>query len=249
MTSVPSTEKPKDGNPTSGSGPHFKKRRAPIVTIDGPAGVGKSSAAKRLAQRLGFRYIETGAMYRALAVKVNEAGLKPESGLELNRLARSARIEIDEAGTVTLDGRDVTGAIRSREVGRFASRLSALPVVREVLTAKQREAARDGGVVLEGRDTGSVVAPDAEVKFYLDANLEVRARRRSGERAGRGECSDLDRVQRELADRDRADSNRPLAPLVCPKDARYVDSSVLSLEEVVDLMLKEVERVRCSMRS
>ncbi len=225
------------------------KRREPIVTIDGPAGVGKSSAAKRLAGRLGFRYIETGAMYRAMAVKVSRAGLPPEPGPELDRLARSTEIEIDRAGTVRLDGQDVTEAVRSPQVGQLASRLSALKVVREVLTSAQRKAALEGAVVLEGRDTGSVVAPEAEVKFYLDANLAERARRRAGELGGRAERSDLDDVKRELNERDVADSSRALAPLVRPDGALYVDSSALSLEEVVELMLKEVERVRCSMRS
>lgn len=225
------------------------RRREPIVTIDGPAGAGKSSAAKRLARRLGFRYIETGAMYRALAVKVGEAGVEPEPGPEIDRLARSTVVEINGAGAVSVDGRDVTEAIRASEIGRLASRLSAFPVVREVLTAMQRDLARDGGVVLEGRDTGSVVAPDAEVKFYLDADLAERTRRCAGDRAERGERSDLDQVKRELDDRDRADSNRALAPLVRPEDALYLDSSALSLEEVVELMLKEVERARCSTRS
>lgn len=225
------------------------ERLEPIVTIDGPAGVGKSSAAKRLAARLGFRYIETGAMYRAMAVKVSLAGFPPEPGPELDRLVRSTEIEIDRAGTVRLDGQDVTEAVRSPQVGQLASRLSALKVVREALTSAQRKAALEGAVVLEGRDTGSVVAPEAEVKFYLDANLAERARRRAGELAGRGEHSDLDEVKQELNERDLADSSRALAPLVRPDDALYVDSSALSLEEVVELMLKEVERVRCSMRS
>jgi cytidylate kinase len=225
------------------------ERREPIVTIDGPAGVGKSSAAKRLAGRLGFRYIETGAMYRAMAVKVSLAGLPPEPSPELERLARSTEIEIDRAGAVRLDGQDVTEAVRSPRVGQLASRLSALKVVREVLTSAQRKAALEGAVILEGRDTGSVVAPEAEVKFYLDASLAERARRRAGELAGRGERSDLDEVKREMNERDLADSSRALAPLVRPDDALYVDSSALSLEEVVELMLKEVERVRCSMRS
>jgi cytidylate kinase len=224
-------------------------RREPVITIDGPAGAGKSTVARKLAERLGYRYLETGAMYRAMAWKVRSAGVGAEAGEEFERVVRSARIEITPSGRVIADGRDITEAVRSPEIGRLASSLSALPVVREVLTRLQRQVAEEGGVVLEGRDTGSVVAPDAEVKFYLDASLQARAERRAHDLAGQGRAIETVCVTRELSERDRADSSRSLAPLVRPKGAHYVDSSTLSPDTVVELMLREVERVRCSTKS
>ena len=217
-----------------------------MITIDGPAGAGKSTTARLLAKRLGYRYLETGAMYRAMAWKVARVSVEPGAPQEFERVVRSTRIEITASGRLVTDGEDITEAIRSPEVDRLASRLSALPVVREVLTRLQQEAVKEGGVVLEGRDTGSVVAPEAEVKFYLDASLEERARRRLRDLAARGRKAEIARVTAEMAERDRADSSRALAPLVRPRDARYVDSSALSPDEVVELMLREVERVRCS---
>jgi cytidylate kinase len=188
-------------------------------------------------------------MYRAMAWKVGRAGVGPEAAQEFERVVRSTQIELTPSGRLVTDGQDITEAVRSPEVDQLASRLSALPVVREVLTRLQREVVKKGGVVLEGRDTGSVVAPDAEVKFYLDASLEERAQRRVRELAERGREVEIARVTRELAERDRADSSRSLAPLIRPKSACYVDSSALSLDEVVELMVREIENVRCSMRS
>jgi cytidylate kinase len=224
-------------------------RREPVITIDGPAGAGKSTVARELAQRLGYRYLETGAMYRAMAWKVRRAGVGPEALEEFERVVRSTQVEITPSGRVMADGQDITEAIRAPEIGALASRLSALPVVREVLTRLQRQVAEGGGVVLEGRDTGSVVAPDAEAKFYLDASLEARAERRARDLAGQGRRVAMACVTKELSERDQADSSRSLAPLVRPKGALYVDSSTLSPDEVVELMLGEIERVRCSMRS
>ena len=224
-------------------------RPEPVITIDGPAGAGKSTVARQLARRLGYRYLETGAMYRAMAWKVARVGVLPGAPGEFERVVRSTRIEITQSGRLMTDGLDITETIRSPEVDQLASRLSALPVVREVLTRLQREAVKDGGVVLEGRDTGSVVAPDAEVKFYLDASLEERARRRLRDLVLRGRAAEIGRVTRELAERDQADTSRALAPLVKPRDAHYVDSSALSPDEVVELMLQEVRRARCSTKS
>jgi cytidylate kinase len=184
-----------------------------------------------------------------MAWKVARVGVLPDAPGEFEQVVRSTQIEITRSGRLLTDGQDITETVRSPEVDGLASSLSALPVVREVLTRLQREVVKEGGVVLEGRDTGSVVAPDAEVKFYLDASLEERARRRVRDLAARGREAEIGRVTRELAERDRADSSRALAPLVRPKDARYVDSSALSPDEVVDLMLREVERVRCSTKS
>src|SRR5688572_3745733 len=175
-----------------------RRRREPVVTIDGPAGAGKSSAARELARRLGFRLIDTGAIYRALAWAVQDAGLLPVESPALLALLQRTRVEL--AGErVLVDGRDVTAAIRTPEIGELTSTLSALRPVRDKLTPMQRAMAEAGGAVLEGRDTGSVVCPDAEVKFYLDADPEARARRRRAELAARGVPVDLAAVRDEVA--------------------------------------------------
>jgi cytidylate kinase len=220
------------------------RRREPVITIDGPAGAGKSSAARELARRLGFRLIDTGAMYRAIAWVVSEAGLAPVEGPDLHALLdRTAVTLVGER--VLVNGRDVTGEIRTPAVGELTSVLSALKSVRDKLTPAQRAMAEAGGVVLEGRDTGSVVCPDAEVKFYLDALPEARARRRRQELEARGIRADLAAVRDEVARRDRQDMGRSLAPAVKPEGAVAVDSTDLDHEEVVQRLLEAVERARC----
>lgn len=221
-----------------------RRRREPVVTIDGPAGAGKSSAARALARRLGFRLIDTGAMYRALAWAVREAGLAPVEGAALSAVIARTRVELDD-DRVFVNGRDVTAEIRSPEIGELTSTLSALRPVREALTPLQRTLAAAGGAVLEGRDTGSVVCPDAEVKFYLDADPEARARRRREELAARGIARDLAAVRDEVARRDRQDSERALAPTVRPAGAVLIDSTHLDAEAVVQRLIDEVERIRC----
>jgi len=214
------------------------------VTIDGPAGAGKSSAARELARRLGFRLIDTGAMYRALAWAVRDAGLPPAESPALLALLERTRVEL--AGErVLVDGRDVTAEIRTPAIGELTSTLSALKPVRDKLTPIQRAMAEAGGAVLEGRDTGSVVCPDAEVKFYLDADPEARARRRREELAARGVAVDLAAVRDEVARRDRQDTERALAPTVRPDGAVLIDSTDLDAEVVVQRLVDEVERIRC----
>jgi len=214
------------------------------VTIDGPAGAGKSSAARELARRLGFRLIDTGAMYRALAWAVRDAGLPPAESPALLALLERTRVEL--AGErVLVDGRDVTAEIRTPAIGELTSTLSALKPVRDKLTPMQRAMAEAGGAVLEGRDTGSVVCPDAEVKFYLDADPEARARRRREELAARGVAVDLAAVRDEVARRDRQDTERALAPTVRPDGAVLIDSTDLDAEAVVQRLVDEVERMRC----
>ncbi|MET0851582.1 MAG: (d)CMP kinase [Candidatus Rokuibacteriota bacterium] len=214
------------------------------MTIDGPAGAGKSSAARELARRLGFKLLDTGAMYRALAWAVREAGLPAEEGPGLAALLDRTRVELD-GERVLVDGRDVTRLIRAPEIGELTSVLSAFRMVREKMTPLQRALAADGGVVLEGRDTGSVVCPDAEVKFYLDAAPEARARRRQQELAARGIVLDLATVRDEVARRDRQDGGRALAPTTVPAGAIIVDSTSLPAAEVVERLVEAVERVRC----
>jgi CMP/dCMP kinase len=222
------------------------RRREPVVTIDGPAGAGKSSAARELARRLGFRLVDTGAMYRALAWAVRHARLAPTESPALRALLERTRVElVDER--VLVDGRDVTAEIRTPEISELTSTLSALKPVRDKLTPLQRAMAETGGAVLEGRDTGSVVCPDAEVKFYLDASLQERARRRQVELRARGVDLEPEAARRDIAARDAQDSSRALAPLRKAPDAIEVDSTGLSVEQVVAIMADAVERRRqCS---
>jgi cytidylate kinase len=218
--------------------------REPVVTIDGPAGAGKGTVARRLAARLGYRLLDTGAMYRALAWSVARAGLAPDDTPALRR--HVARVQIDvEGDRVIVDERDVTDDIRSPEIAALTSRLSMLAVVRDKLTPIQQRVAATGGVVLEGRDTGTVVCPDAEVKFYLDASLEERARRRQAELRARGIEVAPEVAREDIAARDRQDSSRSLAPLRRAPDAIDVDSTGLAVEQVVMLMAQVVEQRRC----
>ena len=221
--------------------------REPVVTIDGPAGAGKSSVARELARRLGFKLVDTGAMYRALAWAVREARVPAAEGPVLSEVLDRTTVQL-RGERVLVNGRDVTGEIRSPEISELTSILTALRPVREKLTPLQRALAAPGGVVLEGRDTGSVVCPDADVKFYLDADLEARARRRQEELMARGVHADLDGVRAEVMRRDRQDMGRSIAPLVKPEGAVVVDSTRLPLPEVVDTMVKAVEQVQCSTR-
>src|SRR2546421_6667689 len=172
--------------------------RPAVITIDGPAGAGKSTAARTLAARLGYRLVDTGAMYRALAWSVKRAGLPVEDTPALRRHLASVDVKLD-GDRVLVDDRDVTGEIRTREISDLTSRLTMLGPVRERVTPMQRQMAAAGGVVLEGRDTGTVVCPDADVKFYLDASDEARARRRQRELAAAGVVVDLETVRQEIA--------------------------------------------------
>ncbi len=220
----------------------------PVVTIDGPAGAGKSVAARELARRLGFRLLDTGALYRALAWAVRQAGVHPDDSPALARVLDETRVEI-AGDRVLVDGRDVSEQIRTPEISRLTSQLTTLGPVRDKMTPLQRELAARGGIVLEGRDTGTVVWPGAEVKFYLDADLETRARRRRLDLLARGVDMDLTAVVEDVARRDRQDIERALAPLRKPEGAVVVDTSRLGVEDVVERMLKVVEQARCCTRS
>jgi cytidylate kinase len=212
--------------------------RGPVIAIDGPSGAGKSTAGRALAARLGYLYIDTGAMYRALALKALRASVPLDQEDALAGLCRVSRIELAEGGRkVLLDGREVTADIRAPEVSGAASRVSVHPTVRREMVARQRELGKDGGAVLDGRDIGTVVFPDAEVKFYLDADPALRARRRHAELARAGVAVPLEVVEREVRERDHTDTHRPVSPLAAAPDAIYLDTSRLSPEEVVEQML------------
>jgi cytidylate kinase len=221
--------------------------REPVITIDGPAGAGKTTVARALARRLGYRLVDTGAMYRALAWSVRQTGLGAEDTPELRRHLDAVAIEVHDA-RVFVDGREVTEEIRGREITDFTSRLSMLGPVREKIVPMQRRMAGAGGVILEGRDTGTIVCPDAEAKFYLDATLEERARRRQAEFRSRGVDVDFAEVYEELGARDRQDMARALAPLVPAADAIYIPTTGVPVERVVDRMVREIEQ-RCCTRS
>ncbi len=210
------------------------------IAIDGPAASGKSTIGGLLAQRLGYLYFDTGVMYRAVTWAALDRGIPIGDEMAVTRLARTLRIEVvpptEDDGrqyTVRADGRDITWTIRTPEVNRHVSPVSAYPGVRAALTAQQRRIGAPGGVVMVGRDIGTVVLPQAQVKIYLDATVEERARRRHLEVLERGESSDYEEVLEDLKRRDRIDSTREKAPLRAAEDAVVVDSTGKRIEEVV----------------
>jgi cytidylate kinase len=227
-------------------------RLAPIVAIDGPAGAGKSTVARQLADRLGYTLVDTGALYRAVALAARRANVSWDDDVNVVAVARrlsdsrSLRLVPDtEKGVrVMLDGTDVSDAIRTPDMGMGASRVSAIAGVRAALLALQRQAGEKGGVVLEGRDIGTVVFPDAEVKFFLTASPEVRARRRYDELIARGQRVDFAATLAEVKSRDENDTNRPIAPLRRAEDAVLIDSSDRAVEEIVEEMAGRVSASR-----
>jgi cytidylate kinase len=211
-----------------------------IIAIDGPVGSGKSTLARRVAELLGYVYVDTGAMYRALALKAVRQKIAPEAADVLVALAHDTRIDLraEEGGQrVFLDGEDVTMEIRTPEVSQAASRIAVNPGVRQVLVAEQRRAGQQGGVVMEGRDIGSVVFPDAGLKIFLTASPEVRAERRWREHEQKGDAIDLKRTLEEIRERDRRDLERATSPLVRAADAVIVDSTAMEPEEIARLVV------------
>jgi CMP/dCMP kinase len=211
-----------------------------IITIDGPSGAGKSTVARRLADRIGYRYLDTGAMYRAVAYACGAANNQQDISQFLESL--DLTFSFDDGVRVFFNGEEISAGIRSPEISLAASRLSQNPKVREYCTNLQRKLGEAGGVVLEGRDTGSVVFPHADRKFYLDANVAERARRRHIEVASSelGQNESLRKVQTEMEKRDRDDSERSLAPLVKPEGAVYVDTTDKNIDEVIDLLVEAI---------
>ena len=217
----------------------------PIVAIDGPVGAGKSTVARGVAQRLRFRYVDTGAMYRSVAWAVLQRGVSLSDERAVTALARSVRIDFvtDPLGQrVLVDGVDVTEAIRTPQVSDGASIVSVYPGVREAMVTIQRRMGVDGGVVMEGRDIGTVVFPDAEIKVFLDASLDERARRRFEELKARGAGVDLESVRKAEEGRDRRDRTRNHSPLRAAPDAVVIDSTGVPADEVVARIVQLVQR-------
>lgn len=211
------------------------------IAIDGPAGAGKSTVAREVARRLGYAYIDTGAMYRAVALAALQAGIPAGDTEALSDLAQNLEISLgcgeDGSTRVYLNGRDVSREIRTPEVSRFVSRVAEVPGVRLYLTEKQRSLAASGRVVMEGRDIGTVVLPDADRKFYLTATVQERARRRYAEAAGQGHNISLEEQINDILSRDERDASRGVAPLLQAPDAVMIDTTGKSPVQVVEIIL------------
>lgn len=224
----------------------MKRERGIIIAIDGPSGAGKSTLAKELAKRLGYVQLDTGAMYRALAWLAREAGLDLSDEAAVQAFCASADIELQPlngSSRVFANGREVTNDIRTPEISMLTSQMSALRPVREAMTRLQRRMGAQGGVVLEGRDIGTVVFPDAELKFFLTASAEERGRRRFLELKAKGEATTLEATISEVKQRDAQDASRELAPLRQAEDALPIDSTGLTVDEVVSLMEQAAQAV------
>lgn len=214
-----------------------------LITIDGPAGAGKTTVSRALADRLGYRYIDTGALYRGMALAVQSRGIDPQNDDDLKRLCSDLNLTFvrnDEGLSLYLNGENISDRIRTAEITMLASAVSARPVVREFLLDVQKNLGRQKAAVFEGRDMGTVVFPDADVKFFLDASTHTRALRRFEEQKLQSSQT-LDEVERDIQRRDRNDSTREVAPLKPAPDAIIIDSTELTAEAVVDLMVSHLE--------
>ena len=211
------------------------------IAIDGPAGAGKSTLARALARELGYLYVDTGAIYRTVALRARDAGADPSDPEQVAPLLEDLNLRMDYGGDgvqrMYLSGRDVTETIRENEISALASQVAALPAVREFLLEFQRKQAREHDVVMDGRDIGTVVLPQAGVKIFLTAAPEARARRRTAELLQRGQDADFDEILREIRQRDEQDENRPVAPLRQAEDAALLDTTNLDLKGSLEALL------------
>jgi cytidylate kinase len=213
-----------------------------LITIDGPAGAGKTTVSKLLARELGFRYLDTGSLYRAVAWAVHAAGVRSDDDKGLGDVCGGLKLRIEEDRLV-VNGRDITGRIRSPEITMLASAVSARPVVRQALLDIQREIGQDRGLVAEGRDMGTVVFPDADFKFFLDATVKQRALRRYTQYEPQPGQT-LERIEADIRRRDADDSGRDIAPLKPADDALTIDSTAMTAQQVVDLMMARVRMLK-----
>lgn len=213
-----------------------------VITIDGPAGAGKSSVSKNAARELGIKYLDTGAIYRAIALILAESEVKPDNEEYLREALSDIKIVLRD-NKVLVNDFDVSGEIRTPEVDELSSVYSALPAVREALLGLQQEQKNYGSIIAEGRDVGSVVFPDALIKFFITASPEVRAKRRYDERISKGKEADYDEILRAIKERDINDSTRKTAPLSIPEGAIYLDTSDMTEKEAVDFIVKHVREV------
>jgi cytidylate kinase len=223
-----------------------KKMKKLLITIDGPAGAGKTSVSRALAQRLGYRYIDTGALYRGVAYEVKRQGIDPESDSDLTALCERLQLAFIQKGDelrLYSASTDISDHIRTPEISMLASAVSAKPVVRKYLLDVQKDIGRQKAAVFEGRDMGTVVFPTADIKFFLDASSQTRARRRFDEIKSESDQS-LKQVEKDMQRRDRNDSTRSLAPLKPADDAILIDSTELSIEAVVESMLSHIDRLK-----
>lgn len=214
------------------------------IAIDGPAGAGKSTIAKRIAEQLQFIYVDTGAMYRAMAIYFLDNRIRPEEEAAINEACESVKVSITYEGgvqQVILNGENVTGRLRREEVGTMASKTSVYPAVRKKLVELQREIAEENNVIMDGRDIGTCVLPDAVLKIYLTASVDARAKRRYDELRTKGEQADYDVIAEDIRERDERDMNREFSPLRKAEDAVLVDTSDMTIEEVVSCVSRLFE--------
>lgn len=217
------------------------------IAIDGPAGAGKSTIAKTIAKKLEFVYVDTGAMYRAMALYFIHHHIDEKDEAAIDEACKDIHVRIayeDGMQQVILNGENVTGQIRTEEVGNMASKTSAYPSVRATLLDLQRDLAKTADILMDGRDIGTNVLPDADLKIYLTASVEVRAKRRYDELIEKGQEADLSVIEEDIKKRDHQDMTRDIAPLRQAEDAVLVDSSFMSIEEVVDMVIREFEKVK-----